>query len=222
VPVDVLLLPSPLIPATSYGTLVEALTDRGCETEVADASEARSGPQLIERWAAAADSGARLLAHSNAGYLAPAVRAASGSSRPILFMDAALPPVAGSTRLAPPQLRAHLASMVEDSTGTLPPWTRWWPEETMSAVIPKHLFDAIDAACPRLPLSYFDAEVPAPAGWPDTRHGYLAFGNTYAEEIVFARGQGWTVVELDGGHLAFLVDPAAVADVVVRMLGDTD
>jgi hypothetical protein len=218
----VLLLPSPLLPATSYGTLVEALTDRGCKAEVADASEARSGPQLIERWAAAADSGARLLAHSNAGYLAPAVRAASSSSRPILFMDAALPPVAGSTPLAPPQLRAHLESMVEDRTGMLPPWTRWWPTETMLEVVPEHLFDAIDAACPRLPVSYFDTEVQAPAGWADSRHGYLAFGETYAEEIVFARGHDWLVVTFEGGHLAFLHEPGPVADVVLRMLADTE
>lgn len=104
-----MLLPSPLLPTTLYQDLLSALRVRGCHCAVADASDARSGDQLIDRWAAAASPDMKFIAHSNAGYLAPGVRAAIGSDHLVLFMDAALPPVEGDTRLAPERFRPELA-----------------------------------------------------------------------------------------------------------------
>ena len=92
-----------------------------------------SGDQLIDRWAAAASADMRFIAHSNAGYLAPGVRAALGSDHLVLFMDAALPPVEGNTRLAPERFRSELALKDDQSSELLPPWTRWWPRVVMAA-----------------------------------------------------------------------------------------
>lgn len=218
-PVDLLLLPSPLLPAAPYAPLVRALADRGHRCLAASAAGAHSPAQLIERWSAQASADASLLAHSNAGYLAPAVRAAAEGDRRIVFMDAALPPVEGDTALAPAGLRSHLGSLVDPTTGTLPPWTRWWPKQQLLRTIPADAFDTIDASCPRMPISYFDSRVRAPERWVERSNAYLAFGATYSDEVELARRFDWPTRTLDGGHLEFLWNVDLVADSVSELLG---
>jgi hypothetical protein len=214
-PFHVLVLPSPLLPAEAYESLVDALRQVTVGGELADASGATSGSQLIERWTQLVRSSdpAALVAHSNAGNLAPVVRANTDAALPIVFMDAALPPERGPVRLAPPAFRRTLGTLVQDD-GLLPPWTRWWPEESMDEVIPPELFERIDESGPRLSLDYFDSEVTAPEGWTGRANAYLAFGETYAREIAFARAQGWPTVVEEGLHLQFLWQPEAVAGMV--------
>ncbi|KAB7743516.1 alpha/beta hydrolase [Nostocoides sp. F2B08] len=208
----VLVLPSPLLPASAYRELATALSDRGVEACVAPA---RLGPDegaddLVRRWSRLVAADTTLVAHSNAGYLAPLVRATHSGRAPIVFVDAALPPASGSTPLAPPVLRAMLDERV-DADGRLPPWTRWWPRATMDAVVPSGAFPQLDRDCPRLPRDYFDAVVDAPSGWTGLPTAYLAFGTTYAEELEQARELGWPHATLDAGHLHFMHDPEAVA-----------
>lgn len=215
----VLLLPSPLLPASAYGDLVEALDAVGLDTFVATPE---LGPgevvpaDIVQQWATANDGERLLLAHSNAGYLAPAVRAMASSDQRLIFMDAALPPTLGKALLAPPAFRAHLARLADDH-GLLPPWTRWWTPEELAGVIPHHRFDALDRSCPRLPLSYFDGETAVPLGWVDGPDAYLAFGDTYADELAFAMTHGWPWERLEGGHLHFLHEPSSVAAHVQRL-----
>ncbi len=214
--VRVLLLPSPLLPGAAYDDLVAALARGGVQTSLASA-ELRPGagaPDLIERWAAHAGSDLLLVAHSNAGYLAPAVR--GGGRQPIVFLDAALPPASGRTRLAPAPFRRHLDSLADDA-GNLPPWTRWWPRADLAAVIPDARFTEIDATAPHLPLSYFDDQVTVPPGWSDGPNAYLALGDTYAEELAVARARRWPHARLDGGHLHFLHEPDAVAGALLDL-----
>jgi hypothetical protein len=62
-----------------------------------------------------------------------------------------------------------------------------------------------------------------PAGWAERPSGYLAFGDTYAEEQSFASAQGWPVRVLPGRHLHQLHDPDGVAREIVELatrLGD--
>ncbi len=132
-------------------------------------------------------------------------------------MDAALPPATGPTRLAPPELLATLADLAADD-GRLPPWTRWWPAEEMSKILPAPWFDRVDSAAPRLSLDYFETEVAPPPGWSRGPCAYLAFGTTYAAELAFARETGWPVAEVAGHHLWHLARPAAVATELVRLL----
>lgn len=214
-----LLLPSPFLGVGAYDPLVGALRRRGAEVVVADATDPVSGPALVGRWGAlAADLAPRaLLAHSNAGYLAPVVRASSHPLLPLVLVDAALPPTQGPARLAPAAFRDHLAGLAGPD-GLLPPWTRWWPEEDLEAVVPPSLAAELDAACPRVPLSYVDSEVTAPAGWTEAATAYLAYGDTYADEVGTARAHGWRLGRLDGGHLHHLWEPDAVAAAVEALL----
>lgn len=215
---DALLLPSPLLPTSPYRDLLTALRERGCTCELADASSPRSGEELIARWSAVASPDMTLIAHSNAGYLAPSVRSAVGSDQLVLFMDAAVPAAEGATYLAPGWFRSDLTLKADGGSGLLPPWTRWWHRDVMGDVIPADVFDRVDAECPRLPLSYFETSVRVPSGWTDAANAYLAFGDTYAEELALARGMHWPMKEIPGGHLEFMWDPSGVAGHIVDLL----
>lgn len=217
-----LLLPSPLLPAAVYADLAGALGRLGAPTRVAPVA---AGPgldahALVEEWAAVVEPGATLLAHSNAGYLAPATRAVAGAAGRrtggVVFVDAALPPESGTAPLAPPRFREHLSGLA-DADGVLPPWTRWWPREAVDQVVPADRFQDIDQECPRLPLSYFDTVMAPPSGWTAWPQAYLAFGTTYADELTAARRWGWPHRQMPGGHLHLVVDPEAVAREVVAL-----
>ena len=67
-----------------------------------------------------------------------------------------------------------------------------------------------------LPLSYFTNAVPSPP-WNDLRSAYLAFGDTYADEVAQARAAVWPVEVVDGGHLEMLHCPERVARRVVAL-----
>jgi hypothetical protein len=218
---SLLLLPSPLLSAAAYEGLAAALECVGVRAAIAPSHLAADehADDLVRRWAELITADTVLVPHSNAGYLAPIARAECGGAQPIVFMDAALLRATGTTPLAPPQFRAFLAGLA-DEEGLLPPWTRWWPRNALEEVIPSRSFDVLDRACPRLPLSYFDSTVTAPAAWAGARAAYLAFGTTYAEELGFAVTQDWPHSRLEGGHLHFMHDPDAVAAQVLGLATD--
>jgi hypothetical protein len=139
---------------------------------------------------------------------------------PVVYVDAALPPTSGAATLAPQALLDHLAGLA-DPDGVLPPWTRWWSDEDVAAVVPDpHVLAGIRAREPRLPLSYVRSELGAPPGWQDAPQAYLALGATYADELALARRQGWPhLVVAEAGHLHHLVEPDAVAAAVVDLAG---
>ena len=164
------LLPSPLLPVVAYSPLADALGRRGWGVAVAHPPPAPAGPGPVLT-AYASFVGERrpdvVVAHSNAGRYAVAV--ASGAR--VVYVDAALPPEHGKAPLAPEGLLSGLASMV-GGDGRLPPWTRWWPEEDLAAVLPDtDVLAGIRATEERLPLSYFQARLGAPPGWTGSPSG---------------------------------------------------
>jgi hypothetical protein len=204
-----LVLPSPLLGPVGYQPLAAALRTLGHDASVAECREPISPERLVAQWGETARSADTLVAHSNAGYLAASVAEDAGVAT-LLFMDAALPPVTGRTRLAPPELLATLADLAADD-GRLPPWTRWWPAVEMAELLPAPWFERVDAAAPRLSRAYFETDVAPPPGWSTGACAYLAFGTTYAAELAFARAAGWPVAEVAGHHLWHLTHPTEVA-----------
>ena len=111
------------------------------------------------------NQGIVLVAHSNAGLFVPIISAAlPGRVRGCIFVDAALPPTSGAAPVAPPELLALLRDKASD--GLLPRWTDWWDEEEVAPLFPDQATrQAVTEEQPRLPLSYYEASVPVPAGW---------------------------------------------------------
>ena len=215
----IVILPSPLLPTLAYAGLADALMRAGTEVSMArvDLSRGEGPAELANRWAGELEQGSRMVAHSNAGFLAPLVREKAGSHQGIVFMDAALPPESGTFSLAPPRFR-RLLGRLADGAGLLPAWTRWWPREQLADVIPDEQFDQIDRACPLLSLTYFDAQLSAPTEWSLGPNAYLAFGDTYADELAFARRQLWPSATLRGSHLAFLASADEVAAALLDLV----
>lgn len=217
-------LPSPLLGSGVYAEFAGALAQQsgigGVTVAEAHLDGAQGPLDLVARWAVASRGADVLVAHSNAGHVAPSVSSAAGGRRiPVVFLDAALPAAAGRSKMAPAELLDGLRHLA-DEAGRLPPWPRWWSAEQLTGVIPGPLVERLDRACPRVALSYLDSEIRVPEGWTDGRHAYIAFGDTYADERRRAAEHGWSTRTLDGGHLHFLHDPVAVAAALAEILND--
>jgi hypothetical protein len=159
-----------------------------------------------------------LVPHSNAGLFVPAL---AHQRRVVasVFVDAALPPEAGSVSLAPPALYELIAERADDH-GLLPPWTQWWADEDVAALFPdSEVRHGVERQQPRVALSYLADRLDVPGGWADMPCAYLAFGDTYEDERADATGRGWAVRTLPGRHLHLLVDPPAVARAITELLG---
>ena len=203
-----LLVPSPLLGPATWAPVAERLDAR-----VVPTAGVRSGEALVEAVASAAGTLAGavvLVPHSNAGLAVPAV-AQRVDLAATVYVDAALP-VASPTPLAPPDF-LHFLRGLADGDGLLPPWTEWWDD--LTGLFPSAAArDAVETEQPRLPLDYFTATLPVPRDWHHRPAAYVAFGDTYAEEVALATGWGWPVRTLPGRHLHQLHDPDGVATVV--------
>jgi hypothetical protein len=213
---DLLLVPSPLLGPSTWASTASWLAERGQTVRVADTSGVRAPADLVEAVVAAAgDRPVVLVPHSNAGLAVPTLGARL-DLRATVFVDAALPLAEGETAMAPPGLLALLDGLV-DHDGLLPPWTEWWDD--LTGLFPDAASrSTVEAEQPRLPLSYFTSTLPVPDGWASGACAYLAFGDTYADEIAFARARAWPVDVLPGRHLHQLHDPAGVGAAVLRLL----
>lgn len=218
--VDVLVLPSPLLGPAAYGPLAAALTDQGAPALVAHLPEGPFGPtEVLAAFVdQLRDSGAStVVAHSNAGYYVPAVRARVPVPVAVL-VDAALPLGSGATTALAPPAFAELVARLPQEDGRLPPWPRWWDPADVAALFPSPQWLArVTDEAPRLPPAYLTATVEVPPRWAEQPAAYLAFGDTYAAELAFARTAGWPVEQVEGHHLQLLAEPAATARAVLGL-----
>jgi hypothetical protein len=214
------LLPSPLLGPTVWAAVGSVLAEHGWTITIPPAFDRIGSFQdVLTHWERTLPGDAEyvLVPHSNAGLYVPAL----GERRRVLgtvFVDAALPPEAGSTPLAPPALYRKLAELAS-TDGFLPPWTEWWEDDELAGVFPDAATrTSVAAEQVRLPLSYFAARMPVTAGWAKRPSAYLAFGDTYRRERLVATDHGWPVRTLPGAHLLMLTEPARVASVIEELV----
>ena len=65
-------------------------------------------------------------------------------------------------------------------------------------------------------LSFFIEPIPVLERWPDAPCIYVKFSESYDWDAVQAKQAAWDVYELDAGHFHMLVEPLAVADLIVK------
>ena len=105
-----------------------------------------------------------------------------------------------------------MKSAIRATLGTARAWFLPLAWTLVAALFPdQQTRQAVTEEQPRLPLSYYEASVPVPAGWESHPCAYLLFGPPYDELATEARGRGWIVEQLPGRHLHQLVDPDGVA-----------
>ncbi|WP_212999228.1 hypothetical protein [Winogradskya consettensis] len=151
--------------------------------------------------------------HSNAGRFVPVIVDAIGERvAGCVFVDAALPgDGVGRERLE--GLRA-----MAGADGRVPPWTSWWGEDAVAGLFGDGRMRAeVSGEQPRVPVSFFEEEVPVVAGWDERACGYLWFSQAYEDRAREAERRGWAVGHIAGGHLHQVVDPGAVARGIVAV-----
>ncbi|GAC1417924.1 MAG: hypothetical protein NVSMB57_12730 [Actinomycetota bacterium] len=162
-----------------------------------------------------------LVAHSGAGALLPAIRRTLDSREvsAYVFVDAGIP-AKDQSRLEAmyaedPAWAVELANDL-GTGGVFPSWTI----EDLAAIIPDP--DACRAVLEEIyprGLDFFEEPIPVFAGWPDAPCGYVAFGDTYAAHVARARSEEWPVVVIEeAAHFHTVVDPAGVADAILKVL----
>ncbi|QWF22918.1 hypothetical protein KM427_04040 [Nocardioides sp. LMS-CY] len=215
--VDLLLLPSPLLGPASWAPVARLLG-----APVADPAGATRPEQVLAAYERAAEGldDLVLVPHSNAGLYAPLLAERLGAVATV-YVDAALPgsgDSGDSVALAPPAFLEFVSGLVRDDR-LLPPWTRWWDAADVDGLFPDAATRAaVEAEQPRLPLTYFTPRLPVPSGWAERPSAYLAFGDTYADEIAAATGRGWPVAAIPGRHLHQLVAPGEVAATIAALV----
>lgn len=157
-----------------------------------------------------------LVAHSGAGPLLPAIRQQLNHAIfSYVFVDAGIPR-AGLSRLDLMKLEnSEGAEQFHQSLlqgEVFPPWT----ENDLKEIIPdaESRQKLVDEIRPRS-LPFFTEPIPVQAGWPDAPCIYMKFSEAYEWDATQAKQAGWPVYAIDAGHFHMLVDPIAVADLLV-------
>jgi pimeloyl-ACP methyl ester carboxylesterase len=214
-----LLVHSPLVGRGTWAPIASDLAADGYTVTVPDlAGTVTAGPPYHLRQAqviveSAAGQPAILIGHSRAGpLLATAGTMLGEKARGYVFVDARLPsPGRSWLETGSPDLAARLRDMA-DPQGWLPPWSQWWGEEELAALLPDPVVRRRFAAeCPRLPMAMFEEIYPSTPGWPNAPGGYLQLSKAYKGEAGRARQLGWPVGQRLSHHLALLTEPGQVA-----------
>ncbi len=226
------LIHSPSVGPSTWSPVAKQLVASGCDAVVPSLlSVGEGGPPFWPRAVAAVAAGLAgtdpgqplvLVAHSNAGVFVPVIE--RGLARPVacsVFADATVPAARGHTPTTGEEFLPFLRSLA-DPDGRLPRWTDWWDEDDVAPMFPSpQAREVITGEQPRLPLAYYQEQVPAPAGWDDHSCGYLLFSPAYQDQARQARQRGWPVQSLPGEHLHQIVDPDGVAHALLDLVAST-
>ncbi|MEV0587902.1 alpha/beta hydrolase [Nonomuraea sp. NPDC050310] len=210
------LLHSPLLGPASWAPVAERLPS----AVVPDLRGLAAPPywrEAVETVAAQVPDGPLVLVpHSNAGVFTPLLCRALEVSR-CVFVDALLPPAHGEASAAQGEHLSFLRKLA-DVDGLLPRWSEWWVGSDVAALFPdRETCERVLAEQPRLPLAYFEENVPVEAGWDGLPCAYLWYCEPYAEDAKRAAARGWAVERLPGNHLHHLSEPDAVAEKLLKM-----
>lgn len=222
------LVHSPSVGPSTWSPVAEQLAAAGRDAVVPSLlSVGEGGPPFWPRAVAAVTAGLAgtdpgepvvLVAHSNAGVFVPVI--VGGLVQAVacsIFVDATVPAARGHTPTAGDEFLPFLRSLAGPD-GRLPRWTDWWDEQDVAPMFPStQTREVITREQPRLPLAYYQEQVPAPPGWDDRRCGYLLFSTAYQEQARQARQRDWPVRSLPGEHLHQIVDPHGVAQALLSL-----
>lgn len=221
------LIHSPLVGPFTWQLVCEALIGKGFKAFIPALLDDLNS--TLPYWQQHADSVARdlakisskeslvLIAHSGAGPLLPAVRQRLTHSICVyVFVDAGIP----RDKLSRIDLmkledsswadRFHKSLLNGDQFPT-------WTANDLQEIIPdgdtrRKLVAEIH---PRS-LSFFTEPIPVYDGWPDAPCVYIKFSNSYNWDAMQAKKSGWPVYKMNAGHFHMLVEPLAVADLIIE------
>ncbi|SFP40641.1 hypothetical protein SAMN05660464_3108 [Geodermatophilus dictyosporus] len=211
-----LLVHPPLLGPAVLGPLAGELRAGGASVAVPDlraavqdpAADRPSAAGWAQRWAAAVGPADVVVGFSGAGVALPLVAAAAGARR-VVWLDAVLPPAAGTAGW-PAEVRERVAPLVGED-GRVADWTTWWGPGAMVELLPdERVRAAVLAEGHRLPADLWSTGVPVPPLAAEARYVHLS--PAYDQDAAAARDRGWPVGgDGRGAHLDVATDPARVA-----------
>lgn len=226
-----MLIHSPLVGTLTWRLVAEEMRQRGTDVVVPTLEDSPASTEPFWKQHAQSilqalaqipkDTSITLVAHSGAGPLLPVIREwIPNSVHAYVFVDAGLPHD-GATRLDlmqsedsgwAKQFQEHL-----ESGGVFPTWSF----DDLQEVIPNESLRAqmVSDLHPRA-LDFFTEPIPVFKGWPDAPCVYILFSEPYKRAKMEARELGWPTHELEAGHFHMLVDPKAVADLIIKSVND--
>ena len=225
------LINSPLVGGLTWSLVADEMRQQGQKAVLPTLKDI---PHSVEPfWKQHADSVAQalsyipknesliLVAHSGAGPLLPVIR--QGTTNPIhayVFVDAGIPR-AGATRLD--MMKLEDPEWSKQFEGSLQRGERFptWSSEDLREIIPEEkLRKQLVAEIHSRGLDFFMELIPVFDRWPDAPCIYVLFSQPYARTEIQARQYGWKTYKLEAGHFHMLVDPKAVADIILRSVDE--
>ncbi len=157
--------------------------------------------------------------HSGAGPLLPALAyAARHPVKAYLFVDAGLP---HPDRSQLDEMEVSVPAIAQELRQLLASGERFpnWSDEDLSDDLPdRGVRQQVLAEVQPRSLDFFEEVMPDIPGWPDAKSGYLLFTEGYRHFLEQAQRAGWPNRTFQAGHFHMLVDPAAVAAVLVELI----
>jgi hypothetical protein len=151
----------------------------------------------------------------------PVIR--QGTANPIhayVFVDAGIPRD-GATRLDLMKLEDPAwAKQFEESLQRGDRFPAWSSEDLHEIIPDEPLRRGLVAEIHPRGLDFFTEPIPVFEGWPDAPCVYILFSPPYAKTAAQARQEGWKTHKIQAGHFHMLVDPEAVADIIVRPVNE--
>jgi len=220
---ELVLIHSPLVGPSFWLPVAEALAALGHRCHVPTAREASGGIVAWRHWpervreSVPSITAPILVGHSAAGDLLP-ICAQKLDAAALVFVDASIPPASGHAAPAEPEFLKFVRAL-PITGGRLPPWSEWWGEHAMAALIrDPTLRERFESDLPRLPIEWFDDVVPIPA-WSALPAGYLQTSQRYSSDADDARERGWPTHVLHGTHLHPMLEPSSTAQALLAIIG---
>jgi pimeloyl-ACP methyl ester carboxylesterase len=218
---------SPLVGVLTWSLVAQHVQQRGYACVVPALSERIDS--MVPFWKQHAESVSRalahlpsdqrltLVAHSGAGPLLPAIRAALPN--PVdayIFVDAGIPRD-GASRLDLIKLEGQ--AWAQEFHQELLQGGRFptWRFEDLEEVLPDEALrrQMVAEIQPR-DLAFFSEPITVSRDWPDAPCAYIQLSEGYEFYAEQARASGWWVKVMQAAHFHMLVDAAAVADAVIE------
>ena len=162
-----------------------------------------------------------LVAHSGAGPLLPAIRAAIPNPiQAYVFVDAGIPRD-GFSRLG--LMREEDSEWAEQLQAELERGDSFpnWSSEDLRAIIPdEKLREQMVAEIHPRGLDFFTEPIPVFQSFPDAKCFYILFSSPYRTAERQAQQWGWPTYRLEAGHFHMLVDAQTVTELILRASGN--
>jgi hypothetical protein len=218
VSLNFVLVPGPLVRASSWEPTAKLLRQSGHNVQIPDVLDNQSPPawrswtpHLLQRIAPCHEP--ILVGHSSASALV-ADLAHRLPCRCVIVVDGEVPPSRGAASPVRPALRDFIGS-IAGSDGSLPIWSRWFTADAKRASFvgldllaeDSVAFAEFERELPRLSVEWFDDTIEL-AGWDHVPAGFIQCSTIYDHAAQEARRRGWPVIKLDGTHLHPTLEPA--------------